>query len=366
MDPFSSLPEIHKLHISLLEDTYYVHKIPSDDSCLFSCLSFYTPFLTKNSYQLRKKIIKWMEENKNLYEFYIFDESFKNYIKKLKNKAWGSDLEIRAFLDMIQNEEILHLSNISWFKDNCNQKKEIMSTNIKEIRIFDQMRNNLVVFEGNKDKKKTINLLYKNGNHYELLWDKDEYNTRTTCQEITYDIIESAINISESKNLIQYSENNTIQVEKTVEKADEKVDLNSFNNSNQYSRGNKKQRGNRFKSNRQQNQKTNNGNINQNEDIDHNKYDWTQRIFLYKNLQYDKWLNRYNQPVKTKKKPVYFSNQNFPSMNIENINNDPQEENSSTIQNPWNESTNWENILKDTDETKIVPQSEINIQTSTQ
>jgi len=81
-----------------LEEVY----VPGDGNCQFHSISYVLKaFNIQKSYKkLRKKAINYIKDNKKYYEQFIYDISFKQYIKNLKNGEYGDNLTLDAMANI--------------------------------------------------------------------------------------------------------------------------------------------------------------------------------------------------------------------------------------------------------------------------
>jgi hypothetical protein len=72
----------------LLEILGFKRKIlPKDGNCLFRAISDCIYGTQTKNFDVRKDIISYIEKNKQFFQNYVYDESFKNYIIRMKKRT---------------------------------------------------------------------------------------------------------------------------------------------------------------------------------------------------------------------------------------------------------------------------------------
>lgn len=133
-------------------------KLPQDGSCLFRGIAENLLKTQHHHTIVRHEIVNFLLQHKSFFQFYI-DENFDKYCNNLKKKnVWGGQVEIEA----------------------ASQKYEVC------IRVYSL---NGIETEHHTEFKKKINLIYLNGNHYDLLYPKDQFEALKFCQMFTYSLM---------------------------------------------------------------------------------------------------------------------------------------------------------------------------------
>lgn len=132
-------------------------KLPQDGSCLFRGLAESLLRTQHHHAIIRNEIINYLIQNRQFFKYYI-DENFDKYcIHMKKTTTWGGQVEIEA----------------------ASQKYQVCIT------VYTL---NGIETEHHTEYKTKINLLYLNGNHYDLLYPKDYFEALKFCQMLTYSL----------------------------------------------------------------------------------------------------------------------------------------------------------------------------------
>ena len=165
-------------------DQFIIKNITGDGNCFYRTLSYYYRETENDHKEFRELIVKYIEKNPAEYYFYISDqdigasdntnESIKNNMKNQfiinyakiasKDGEWAGDIEIATACTLLNCNIIMYTLNSNGYSIYNN---------------FSPNNNN------NENIGNTINILYINNNHFNLLLPNDNNNTskRNTIQK---------------------------------------------------------------------------------------------------------------------------------------------------------------------------------------
>ena len=146
----------------ILVDNFFRFIQPDDGNCLFNSLGM---FIVINHIELKKQILKYIEENKKKLDNPLFydTQKFKNideYIKSIKNYGFGSTMEMYSFIQIYKyNIIVIILSGDTYLEQNIGQMHDIENYN---------NMHNIYIYNCSKDKNNI-------SNHFELLIPKQNF-----------------------------------------------------------------------------------------------------------------------------------------------------------------------------------------------